>query len=330
MKRRNRLSATGFASEADMAKVVVDSLRRDGWTVYQEVEAAQGIADIVATRGEQVAVVEAKLTLGLTVLGQAHRWKGRAHLVWVAVPAYLARASRGIGGVICAALGLGLLEVSAPWDEGDLGRIRVATEPKQDTGAGVSKLLAVLRPEHQTYAEAGSPTGHRWSKFRESERNLLGYVSAYPGELAKEVMGKIQHHWRGKHPHASVLKLVRRGIIKGIRIEEHRAGVRLYPVEASAAPGRLDEGALEVLAARALQPEVDVLGTILTVASGAMAAGVTSTALTARIQAQALAAPGDLGGTPKPPAPPDRRAPRPQAGQHARQRPRQRTRAWRR
>lgn len=237
-----------------MAAVAVAWLRAAGWVVYQEVEYRGDIADIVATRGEEVAVVEAKLALGLTVLAQGDRWKGRAHFIYVATPGYSARVARSFGATVCRALGLGLLEIDPPFFEHEAGRVRVAAEPVRDENAAHGALLATLRPEHETYAAAGSPTGHRWSTFRESERNLVAYVIEHPGELAALVMKKIKHHWRGSSPQSTVMALIRRGVITGIRAELGAGvvggsrGARFFPV----AP------AVEVAPAAPLAPGLDV------------------------------------------------------------------------
>jgi hypothetical protein len=72
--------------ETELAKVVVGELRERGWTVYQEVTVGGSVCDIVAVSGRVLWAIEAKLSLGMTVLSQAKAWNGAANLVSVAVP----------------------------------------------------------------------------------------------------------------------------------------------------------------------------------------------------------------------------------------------------
>lgn len=233
-----------FASEADLAKVVIAWLRDAGWTIFQEVEHHGDIADIVATRAGKVAVVECKLHLNPEVLHQADRWLTRAHFAWAAAPERRSTSDAWrFAQTACRKLGIGLLGVESHerWRDvttaGSPTRfetyvetavlVRVdAAEQKVD---GV-KLLATLRPEHETYAEAGSPTGHRWTPFRETERDVVAYVKTHPGELARDVLRVVPHHWRSKAPAGTLLALIRRGIITGIRAENGKGGARLFPV----------------------------------------------------------------------------------------------------
>ncbi len=233
-RTRSRADRTGFESEAELAKVVVDWLRAQGWTVFQEVEHRGAIADIVATRGEDVAVVECKLGVNLAVLDQAHHWLGYARFVFAAVPSYGNGSLRPFFSVVCEAIGLGLLTISPPFFEHQ-GRV-IVTRDAKPTRVSTTMLRDRLRPEMVDYAAAGSPTGKRWTRFRETEKLLLAYVTAHPGELAKTAVAAIAHHWRGKKPHASALAWIHRGVIGGIRAEESREGARLFPIVEGAAP----------------------------------------------------------------------------------------------
>ena len=98
-----------FESEAQLAAAVVSHLREHGWEVWQEVRAGRisdRRADIVATMGRRVMVVETKLSLSAAVVGQAFQWRPYAHWVVVAVPF----ASRDAGGVGVVAI------LRRPWD----------------------------------------------------------------------------------------------------------------------------------------------------------------------------------------------------------------------
>jgi hypothetical protein len=59
-------------TEADLAAVVVAWLQDSGAAVYQEVEVAGGVADIVARVGPELWIIETKLHLSLALLVQAY------------------------------------------------------------------------------------------------------------------------------------------------------------------------------------------------------------------------------------------------------------------
>lgn len=226
----------GFGTEAEFARAVIAWLRADGWTVYQEVEASPGIADIVATRAGQLAVVECKLSLNLDVLGQAWRWRTWAHQVYTAVPGAGGRGrswdARTFAQNACDTMGLGLLEVYR-WSDG--AQVQIAVAPKsREPDVRRRGLAAVLQPEHETFAEAGSPTGHRWTPFRATERALVAYVLAHPGVSPAAACKAIAHHWKGGSPGSRVVKLIERGVITALRVEiggrpMHRRTYRLFP-----------------------------------------------------------------------------------------------------
>lgn len=237
-------TAPPFASEADLAKVVIAWLRAEGWIVFQEVEHRGDIADIVATRDGKVAVIECKLHLNLEVLHQADRWLPRAHFAWAAVPERKTSSDAWrFAQTACRSLGIGLLEVESreryrqrdggAWTEFETyveTKVQVRVLAMEQMKGGAS-LLATLQPEHQTYAEAGSPTGHRWTKFRATERDVMAFVKANPGQFARAVLKVVSHHWKSKNPAGTLLVLIRRGIVKGIRVEIGKGGARLFPVE---------------------------------------------------------------------------------------------------
>lgn len=227
----------GFSSEAALAGVVVAWLRASGHRVFQEVEHEGAVADIVATRGEEVTVVECKLGMSLSVLEQAHRWLRRAHRVYAAVPFYAdtTREHGRFARVICETLGIGLLEVVTPVSD-EAGRVHLILEsPLREPEASRRPLLSVLCPEHETYAAAGSPTGHRWTPFRATEQALVAYVTAHPGVLAREAVKAIKHHWPARSATGRALVLIRSGVIHGVRIEGSAREIRLFP-EATPAP----------------------------------------------------------------------------------------------
>lgn len=95
--------------ETDLFPPVKALFESEGYTVYSEVEAWEGRADVVAVNGPLLVVVELKTTLSLDLLEQAHRWRSHAHYVYVAVPR-AKRRNRFAEYILCQE-GIGLIEV---------------------------------------------------------------------------------------------------------------------------------------------------------------------------------------------------------------------------
>ena len=137
-------------------------------------------------------------------------------------------------------------DVAGPIDSSDewirqrtgiITRIHPVTNDPQPWGK--KRLVDVLCPEHQTFAEAGSPTGARWTPFKATARDLLALVTAEPGITPKAALARIKHHWRGKNAHAQAVGRIRGGLIEGIRIEldttrPRGEQTRLYPTTETA------------------------------------------------------------------------------------------------
>jgi hypothetical protein len=79
-----------FKSEAELAAQIVAWFADKPYEIFQEVQYGRcgPVADIVARSGRIIWVIEAKMTLGLSVLGQADSWRPYAHYVSIATPTY--------------------------------------------------------------------------------------------------------------------------------------------------------------------------------------------------------------------------------------------------
>ena len=186
-----------FRRETELAAPVVQWLRKRGWTVYQEVSAGFGLADIVAVKSEKVWVIECKLSVTFHLVGQARRWLPCAQEVSVAVP-YEMLYRRGMRAAFecLGALGVGVVLV----DNCSGGRPRVDVEKeskntKYDPEISQRHLLSCLHERQQNYAPAGS-AGQHWTPFKETVENLKAHVAAHPGCTMREAVSQIQHHYR--------------------------------------------------------------------------------------------------------------------------------------
>lgn len=169
-----------------LAARVIEALETSGWSVYQEVK-PKGFdrrVDIVAVRGPLLHAIECKLVLGWGVLEQAYDWRQQANMVSVATATY---GRNRMADVICETLGIGRIGVS-----GDSVVERVSPMIRRRVGTA---LRMALRPEHRTFARAGS-SGRYFSEWRETLARLSELVQRRPhGVLASIAAREIQHHY---------------------------------------------------------------------------------------------------------------------------------------
>lgn len=220
-------------SEATLGAIVVAYLEKIGGDVYQEVECAGGVADIVARMGVEIWIVEVKTSLSLALIKQAMDRRRAAHRVYIAAP-----HTRREGEVaeICEELGIGLLDVAPARDYVQVAgyefgepAVRVVVDSRRWNVRPV-ELAAALRPEHKTHAKAGAVgAGGRWTPFRDTCRQLANIVHGEPGISLKEAITKITHHYRSsRSARTSLAHWLQRDKVPGVRLEN----ARLYPTEA--------------------------------------------------------------------------------------------------
>ncbi len=230
--------------ETAVAAPVVAWLEEQGWDVYQEVTFGGPIADIVATRGPLVLVVECKTSLSLDVIEQAAGWVQAAHLVFVAVPQ--ARSHRSFAERVLRWQGVGMLLVDIPKrytptygaTAAELVRQRVEA-PLHRRAPGSDRLRAALRPEHKTAAPAGHAGGSRWTPFRETAERVARAVAARPGITLKELLSDTSTHYRSvAAARSSLTKWIEAGVVKGVRLERDGKALRLWPEKARSVANR--------------------------------------------------------------------------------------------
>ena len=182
-------------SETALAARVVSWLEVQHWDVYQEVPYLGDVADIVAVRSGLVWVVECKKTLSLAVMAQAARWQ--THYRSLAVPMGKNYNERHLAERICRGfLHVGILYV----DEGDLSGIKekVPAPLLRHHHKHAIELWAKLRPEHKTFAHAGSNRGGRWTPYKQSIAEVKDYLKGRGNEGAtlREIADAIKNgHW---------------------------------------------------------------------------------------------------------------------------------------
>lgn len=221
-------------SEVLLGPPVLSWLAEEGWDAYQEVVVGAPVADIVATSGRIVAVVELKIGLTWELLYQAIRWRHDAHLVWVAVPQAKASDGRRVAERVFGDKGIGILSVR--WAGGADPRVEVVQRPALNRRAEAERIRSLLRPEHKTFAPAGMSHGGRWTPFRETCDRLRRYVGENPGAPLKAAIGSIQHHYAsGSSARAHLIDLIGRGVVPGVSLKREGKALSLWPAEGAGA-----------------------------------------------------------------------------------------------
>ncbi len=214
IRRPPRPRVSKKTPEVDLAEKVIAWLESEGWDVYQEVDEI----DIVAVRGSLVWVIECKTVMGFEVLEQGISHRASAHGSWIATPPR--KRNRNFAESVCKSFGLGWIVVS------NFGEVTTRVHPYFNRKARTAPLRKMLRPEHKTFAKAGSPTGKRWTPFKETCRNLSALVNLNPGVPMREAMKSIKHHYKNdSSAMRSLSELIQKGIVPGVRAEHDVNGV---------------------------------------------------------------------------------------------------------
>lgn len=207
-------------AEVDLARDVVTWLRDSEWDVYQEVSEgyASRRADIVATRGPLVWVIECKAVLGWRLVEQASWWLGQVHYTSVAIPHW----PRGCGFA---------RKVLADYGIGAFVGAEMAVAPRLFRKARC-KIRECLCDAQKTIGEAGSAGGGYWTPFNETCRAVAAFAKANPGCTTKELVAGIEHHYhRDATARSALVKWIGRGIVKGVRLEIEGGKARIYSNE---------------------------------------------------------------------------------------------------
>ncbi|HEY8097148.1 MAG TPA: hypothetical protein VIE65_13780 [Methylobacter sp.] len=205
--------------ETEVAASVVAWLEGNNWDVYQEVDAI----DIVAVRGSLIWAIECKTTMGFDVLEQAIRRRSLVNSVFVATPP---KDKSRVAKLACSVSGIGWIVVTRSY-------LNIECYPafqRRITG----NLRSQLRPEHKTFSKAGSPTGKRWTPFKETCRGFIAVIESCPGIELKEALKRFKHHYKSDSAAArSLSEYILSGVIKGIRMEQQGRSIQLYLIGGS-------------------------------------------------------------------------------------------------
>lgn len=223
-------------TEEEFAKDIVNLLQDESWEVYHEVQFLGGRVDIVATQGRLVRIVETKMSLTPTLIGQASRYIGFANFIHVVVPKKVNTRhesdSRGkkILEIACKTLGIGVMEVLPMFrTSSKLSLSESITVPAKINRRICTDIFRYLKEEQKgSWGEAGNARHEYYTPWRQTCRDWRQYVDNHPGCTLKEVMTGAKHHYRTDATcKSSMRELLNKGIVKGIELRDGK----LYPKE---------------------------------------------------------------------------------------------------
>jgi hypothetical protein len=214
--------------ETDLAARIVAHLRDLNYEVHQEVAGA----DIVGKLGDCTWIVECKLGLGLSVLGQADKWArdGYAHFVSVATPTLKHDVGREFAIRVLRERGIGWLSVRRhdgepareewqyPIEERIAPRLQRTAQRRRAHGfANIARLLN----EHTAsgYAVAGSPSPRSWTPFKQTCTEIRKVLTRDAGLTVREIVERVSHHYAsGASARSRISHYLTHGIIEGVEL----------------------------------------------------------------------------------------------------------------
>ena len=214
------------SSESQLAAPLLSYLRDLHWEVYQEVQIATygHVADLVATQGRLVWIIEAKRSLTFALIEQAERWSHYAHYVSVVCPeVYHTTAGRRLARRVLRQLGIGLFSLTE-WS------VEETEAPRLHRNADPTRIRQVLTESHKTFAPAGNANGLRLTPFTATCQSIADTVARQPGLTIKELLSQVNTHYQSTATARScIAHWAAVGKIRGVRVEREAKQFRLYP-----------------------------------------------------------------------------------------------------
>lgn len=228
------MPSKAFESESSLAAAVIGWLKLQGWDVYQEVQCATygRTADIVAVRASLTWIIEAKLSMTLAVLEQAHKWNGWANLVSIAVPATTGKALRGsqFASLACHHFGIGVIKVEHSGRRESFDHYitsREGSRSRRLIGKGIAEML---HERQRDFAPAGNPDGARFTPYGQTCEELSKIVTKQPGISLKDALRSLQHHYSSvSSARTALTKWGLKGTVKGVEFRRTGKAINLFP-----------------------------------------------------------------------------------------------------
>ncbi len=203
-----------FSSEAALVAMTRDWLQVDGWSCFFEVApwgAGASRADIVATKGPLLAVIECKLSLSLALLEQCEAWLKYAHVIWGATPFLNGGA---FAGKVAKEWGFGLVELGQRWGRANS---QITVQPRLRRRVEHERIR-----RHLGDAQANHKPGSNHSfatPYTATVAALLGIVTEAKRIAVKDAIAQVRHHYSSSAcARQTLMRDVEIGRIKGLRL----------------------------------------------------------------------------------------------------------------
>jgi len=216
-----------FKTEAELAAMVIAYLENLKWEVFQEVLSPYGIVDIVARQGQILWAVECKLSMSMSLLGQASLRRPYFNYVSIAVPLtkYRDSPTRHFIYEYLQWKGLGLFEVR----KRDYDYVDMPYSFRPSLNRKLKSKIKLFE-EQKHLAAAGTNNGGYSTPFKRTSRRIVSLVEKCPGIELKELIDKSDHHYaHAQSARQSISNYIRTGVIEGVELRREGRKIKAYP-----------------------------------------------------------------------------------------------------
>mgnify|MGYP005844925881 CR=1 FL=1 len=194
--------------ETELAEIIIDKLKTDGYEIYSEVIYRSGSkrADIVAVKNNEYTVVETKMSMNLTLLEQSFYWKDKAHYVYILFPSK--RKINWFALQMCRDYGIGVYVYKKN------GEVKLILESSKCEIPDLPKLY-----EEQKDSVSGSKGGGYITPFSITKEKLIKHIKNNGEQLLLHSIKEIEHHYSNDNSAKNALKkMINLNVIKELEI----------------------------------------------------------------------------------------------------------------
>jgi hypothetical protein len=195
--------------ESVLANNFSNYLRNKGHKVFHEVKYNHGYIDIVSV--DELGIIhgyEVKISQNLKILVQANNTKKFVDYSYIVIPRKANSRTNSMFIEICNKFGIGVITIGA--------NITNIVYPSQNKKEKELKLF-----DKQSESIPGSNNTKKYTEFNHYVDNLIKYTKLFNGEKFKDVVSKFGHHYSNNNSALTqTKKLIKNGVIKGLKIEE--------------------------------------------------------------------------------------------------------------
>lgn len=181
--------------ETEIGEAARNWFTGQGWDCYAEVMLGSARADLVAVRGNLVAICECKTSMGIDLLDQAIGWWHRAHWVYVAHPERKRTRPGSTESFVMRYYGIGRLEVMSHRSGMD-ARLRDPAAFTRVLPDALAWLRKHLHPDQKNYTPGSEARAGFSTPFSRTMEMARRYIGEHPGVTLRELVDAIDHHYR--------------------------------------------------------------------------------------------------------------------------------------